>query len=70
MNTYIYNRNYYILDYQLVNVFYFFGTSIEQGYDRYKSFKLNIMRTLDNNQLTGTTKNTKSFVWNSKRRFR
>jgi len=28
------------------------------------------MRTLNNNQLSGTSKNTKSFIWNSKRSFR
>jgi len=28
------------------------------------------MRTLDNNQLSATTKSTKSYAWNCKRRFR
>lgn len=32
--------------------------------------KTNIMRTLSNNQLTGTLQSTKSYTWNSKRRYR
>jgi hypothetical protein len=32
--------------------------------------KNNTMRTLNNNQLTGTFENSKSQSWNSKRRFR
>ena len=32
--------------------------------------KTTIMRTLSNNQLTGTLQTTKSYTWNSKRRYR
>ncbi len=32
--------------------------------------KLEIMRTLNTNQLKGTLSSTKSFNWNSKRRYR
>ncbi len=32
--------------------------------------KREIMRTLNNNQLSGTTVGTKSFTWNKKRRYR
>ena len=30
----------------------------------------NIMRTLNNNQISNTLNSTKSFTWNTKRRFR
>ena len=36
----------------------------------HQSLNQTIMRTLDNNQLTGTTVDTKSYAWNSKRRYR
>ncbi|WP_338733915.1 hypothetical protein [Mangrovimonas cancribranchiae] len=29
-----------------------------------------IMRTLNNNQISGTLSNTKSYTWNTKRRYR
>jgi len=32
--------------------------------------KYKIMRTLSNNQLTGTFEHSKSYTWNSKRRYR
>jgi hypothetical protein len=32
--------------------------------------KTNIMRTLSSNQLSGTLQSTKSYTWNSKRRYR
>ena len=31
---------------------------------------INIMRTLNNNQLTATLKGTKTNIWNTKRRFK
>ncbi|MBQ4820967.1 hypothetical protein [Aquimarina sp. MMG016] len=34
------------------------------------SKKLIIMRTLDNNQITNKVKETNSYIWNSKRRYR
>ena len=45
--------------------FYIYGrlSSINQ-------LKTSIMRTLNNNQLSGTLSKTKSYNWNSKRRFR
>jgi len=44
--------------------------AIEQFVNKYKQLKKEIMRTLNNNQISGTLNTTKSYNWNSKRRFR